>query len=270
VMTRPDSDAFQVRLERTKLPIADSPSMGAGPMVFPARFEHAVGPTKPIEGVVRDRATGRPLPGAVIVTAFVVERNGNRAASGIYGGSATADAQGRFRLTGSAKSRDLGVVVFPPEGQPYLERMEHVGDTPGLAPIVHDVSLTRGVPVRGRLIDQVSRRPVRGVVHYFLLGINPRYNELRWSLSLCRARTDDDGSFSIVALDGPGLLAASAYSDRFASGVGVDRIKLELRYNTYLAAPICPNPKNFDTLVELDLPADSGGMERTIELIPSK
>ena len=210
VMTRLDSSAFQVRFERPKLPIADSPSIGAGPMVYPARFEHAVGPTKPIEGVVRDRATGRPLPGAVIMTVAVYERDGNREGWGnLGGGSATADAQGRFRLVGAPKSRDLGVHVFPPEGQPYLERMERVGDTPGLAPIVHDVSLTRGIPVRGRLVDRESGRPVRGVVQYFLLEINPRYDELRYSLSLCRVPTGDDGSFSIVALDGPGLLAAS-------------------------------------------------------------
>ena len=226
VMTRLDFEASPVRFERPKLPIADSPSMGVGPMVYPARFEHAVGPTKPIEGVVRDRATGRPLPGAVILPVAVYERDGNHEGWGsLGGGSATADAQGRFRLVGAPKSRDLGVHVFPPEGQPYLERMEHVGDTPGLAPIVHDVSLTRGIPVRGRLIDQVSRRPVRGVVHYFLLDINPRYDELRYSLSLCQVPTDDDGSFSIVALDGPGLLAAAAHSDRFTKGVGVDRIQ---------------------------------------------
>jgi RNA polymerase sigma factor (sigma-70 family) len=272
VMTRLDSSAFQVRYERSKLPIADSPSMGAGPMMYGARFEHAVGPTKPIEGVVRDRATGRPLPGAVIVTVAVYERDGKREGWGnLGGGSATADAQGRFRLVGASKSRDLGVHVFPPEGQPYLERMERVGDTPGLAPIVHDVSLTRGISVRGRLIDRVSGRPVLGVVQYCLLEINPRYDELRDSLSLCRAPTGDDGSFSIVASDGPGLLAASAYSDRFARGVGVDRFKVAKQlYNMYIASPINADPKAFDILVELDLPANSIGVERTLELIPSK
>ena len=273
VMTRLEFQAFPTRFKR---PPADSPSMGVGPMVYPARFEHAVGPTKPIEGVVRDGATGRPLPGAVIVPVAVYKRDGNHEGWGsLGGGSATADAQGRFRLVGAPKSRDLGVQVFPPEGQPYLEKMETIGDTPGLAPIVHDVSLTRGVPVRGRLIDQVSGRPVRGVVHYFLLDVNPRYDELRYSLAICRVPTDDDGSFSIVALAGPGLLAASAHSDRFTKGVGVDRIKVALdrtvpERESYAASPMYAFPKAFDTLVELNLPADSRGVERTIELIPSK
>ena len=272
VLTRPDLNAFQVRHERPKLPIADSPSIGAGPTVYGARFEHAAGPTKPIEGVVRDRATGRPLPGAVILPVSVYERDGNQEGWGSLGGdSATADAQGRFRLSGAPKSRDLGVHVFPPEGQPYLERMERVGDTPGLAPIVHDVSLTRGILIRGRLVDGESGRPVRGVVQYFLLQINPRYDELRYSLSLSRAPTGDDGSFSIVALDGPGLLAGSAYSDRFTRSVGVDQFKLAKQlYNSYIACPVNVDPKAFDTLVELDLPAGSSGLERTIELIPSK
>jgi RNA polymerase sigma factor (sigma-70 family) len=272
VMTRLEFQASPARFERPKLPLADSASMSKGPMVYPARFEHAVGPTKPIEGVVRDRASGRPLPGAMITTVAVFEREGRPEGWGNSGGGiATADAQGRFRIVGAPKSRDLGVHVFPPKGQPYLERMEHVGDTPGLAPIVHDVGLTRGVPVRGRLIDQVTRRPVRGVVHYFLLDINPSYGVLRYSLGLCRVPTDDDGSFSIVALAGPGLLAAAAHSDKFTKGVGVDRIKLaKLQHNTYFASPLNADPTEFDTLLELDLPADSGGVERTIELIPSK
>ena len=54
-MTRLEFQASPTRFERPKLPLADSPSMSVGPMVYPARFEHAVGPTKPIEGVVRDR-----------------------------------------------------------------------------------------------------------------------------------------------------------------------------------------------------------------------
>ena len=106
-----------------------------------------------------------------------------------------------------------------------------------------------------------------------MLSVNPRYDELRWSLALCQVPTDDDGSFSIVALDGPGLLAASANSDRFTKGVGVDRFKVAakpLYNNWYVAFPTDANPKFFDTLVELDLPADSSGVERTIELIPSK
>jgi hypothetical protein len=231
-----------------------------------------VGPTKPIEGVVRDGATGRPIPGAVILPVFVYERDGRHEGWGSVGsGTAKADAQGRFRLTGAPKSRDLGVQVFPPDGQSYLETMERVGNTPGLAPIVHDVSLTRGIPVRGRLIDQVSRRPVRGVVQYFLLDINPRYGELRYSLALCRAPTGDDGSFAIVALDGAGLLGASAYSDGFTRSVGVDRFKVAKPFDdTYGASPTNVFPKSFDTLVELDLPAGSSGVEHTIELIPSK
>ncbi len=276
VMTRLGVQAARKQFERPRLPIADNPSAGSGPMIYPARFEHAVGPTKPIEGVVRDRATGRPLPGAVVMPSFVIERDGQRVGLGSMAhDGARADAAGRFRLLGAPKSRDLGIHVFPPEGQPYLERMEHVGDTPGLASIVHDVSLTRGIPVRGRLIDGASRQPVRGVVHYFLLAVNPRYDEHRWTLTLCRVPTDDDGRFSIVALDGPGLLAASANSDRFTRGAGVDRIKVAKLDDpdsnaSYAASPYYLNPRFFDTLVELDLPADSDGVERTIELIPSK
>ncbi len=281
VMTRLDLKPSQIRYERPKLPIADSPSIGGGPMVYGARFELAAGPTKPIDGIVRDRASGRPLAGAVIMAVLVYERDGKVEGYGNTPGlvCARTDDGGRFHLVGAPKSRDLGVHVFSPELQPYLETMERVGDTPGLAPIMYDVSLTRGIPVRGRLIDEVSGRPVRGVVNYFLLSNNPRYDDLRhFMLTLSRVPTGEDGSFSIVALDGPGLLAAAAYSDRFTRGVGVDRFKVaklsdpdpNARNNSFNAYPLDANPKDFDTLVELDLPADSSGIERTIELVPSK
>jgi RNA polymerase sigma factor (sigma-70 family) len=272
VMTRIDK-GFEVRYERPKLPVANSPSMDARNKVYGARFELAVGPTKPIEGVVRDRATGRPLPGAVIVGVFVYVRDGSlQGVSGFSADSAKADAQGRFRLVGAPKSSDLGIHVFSPEDQPYLETIERVGDTPGFAPIVHDVSLTRGIRVRGRLTDRASGLPVRGFVHYFLLSSNPRWDELRdFRVTNSRVPTGDDGSFSIVALDGPGLLAACAYSERFTRGVGVDRIKLAKQIsNSYIAAPVNAHPQLYDTLVELDLAADSRGEERTIELIPVK
>jgi hypothetical protein len=274
VMTRLDLKASLVRHERPPLPIADSPSTSGGMMVYGARFELAVGPTKPIDGIVRDRATGRPLPGAVIVAVFVYERDGKVEGWNNTPGSAStkADDRGRFHLVGAPKSPDLGLHVSSPEREPYLETTERIGDTPGLAPIVHDVSLTRGIPVRGRLIDRLSGRPVRGVVHYFLLAENPRYDELRhFMLTLSRAPTGDDGSFSIVALDGPGLLAASAYSDRFTKGVGVDHFKVaKPPGDTHTALPVSALPKAFDTLVELDLSAGSSGVERTIELIPWK
>jgi hypothetical protein len=277
VMTRLGFQASPVQYERPKLPIADSPSRGVGPMVYPARFEHAVGPTKPIEGVVSDRATGRPLPGAVIVPIYVYERNGGFGGTGgIACDGAKADAAGRFRLVGAPKSSDLGIQVFSPEREPYLETIKRVGDTPGLAPIVCDVSLTRGITVRGRLVDGVSGRLVRGTIHYFLLQENPWYDKLPdFRLTQSQVPTDDNGSFSIVALDGPGLLAASANSDRFTKGAGVDRIKVAKPDGSdsnpaYAAFPYDANPKFFDTLVELDLPANSSGAERTIELIPSK
>ena len=245
VMTRLGIQASSVKHERPKLVIANSPSAGVGPMVYPARFEHAAGPTKPIEGVVSDRATGRPLPGAVILPIYVYERNGGFGGmGGIACDGAKADAAGRFRLVGAPKSPDLGIQVFSPEREPYLETIKRVGDTPGLAPIVCDVSLTRGITVRGRLVNGVSGRPVRGTVHYFLLHENPWYDKLRdFRLTQSQVPTDDDGSFSIVALDGPGLLAAAAHSDRFTKGVGVDRIKLaKLLYNSYDTYPFRRGP----------------------------
>ena len=63
------------------------------------RFEHAVEPTKPIEGVVRDKDSGQPIAGLTLHAA-VFEEYSFVPAQGI---EATTDAQGRYRISGLPK-----------------------------------------------------------------------------------------------------------------------------------------------------------------------
>ena len=63
-------------------------------------------PTKPIEGVVRDKDTGRPIAGVTLHAAVFDERS-HLPAQGI---EATTDAQGRYRLTGLPKATGLSPV----------------------------------------------------------------------------------------------------------------------------------------------------------------
>ena len=63
--------------------------------IYGATFEHVAGPTRPIEGVVRDRETGRPLAGVRI------DSTPSRGEPFILSeAETTTDFQGRYRLVG--------------------------------------------------------------------------------------------------------------------------------------------------------------------------
>src|SRR5262249_50719182 len=86
-------------------------------------------------------------------------------------------------------------------------------DTPGLEPITVDFALERGVEVTGRLMDAAGK-PVRGVVDYKPFLTNPNlkdYPSLGTSFSVGDwDRTGPDGTFTVLAVPGPGVVIASA------------------------------------------------------------
>ncbi len=78
----------------------------AGRSTTPDEFEYAAAPTQPIEGVIRDKDTGRPIAG------FQLHGMVYQAAQPIRqpGIEATTDAQGHYRLTGLSKGPAISAV----------------------------------------------------------------------------------------------------------------------------------------------------------------
>ena len=74
--------------------------------VYGATFEHVAGPTRVIEGVVRDRETGRPLADILVYS----KRPAAREASTVR---TITDAQGRYRLVGLPLGREGDLVAVP-------------------------------------------------------------------------------------------------------------------------------------------------------------
>ena len=95
------------------------------------RFEYAAAPTKPIEGVIRDKDTGRPIAG-ILLRGMVFNEQQPRPAPGV---EATTDAQGHYRLTGLPKGPAYRLFVEPGAGLPYTKATFRVaGGSPGLDP----------------------------------------------------------------------------------------------------------------------------------------
>ncbi|MHC5544495.1 carboxypeptidase-like regulatory domain-containing protein, partial [Singulisphaera rosea] len=102
-------------------------------------------PTKPIAGVVRAQASGKPVAG---VNVYGVEPLTSTEVG------ATTDAEGRFLLTGLPKAEAYEVRATPPRGTPLLQTSARVTDTAGLSPVEIRLDLPKGVIVKGRLVDR--------------------------------------------------------------------------------------------------------------------
>jgi RNA polymerase sigma factor (sigma-70 family) len=166
-----------------------------------ARVDILVGPSKPIVGMVRDKKTKKPLPG-ILVGSVRSTRS-----------QTTTDKNGRYRLEGVGKRADGYYVVA--EGSGYFTWTKlNVPDTPGLAPLVVDFELERGIEVRGKLVNAAGK-PVRGSIYYRPFTDNPHLKEYAsiGLLTIHLTRVGDvgsDGSFSALAIPGKGALTVMA------------------------------------------------------------
>ncbi len=148
--------------------------------IYGATFEHLAGPSRPIEGVVRDKETRRPLAG-VIISGPHWDPLGNQTGSGYLHIQTITDQDGHYRLTGLPQGRERFILAVPPSDMPYFEQSRLRGepkadlevprheDLPylraripvdgshGTGPLRLDIGLKRGVWVSGRVVEPSDR-----------------------------------------------------------------------------------------------------------------
>jgi protocatechuate 3,4-dioxygenase beta subunit len=231
--------------------------------IQPSEFTFVLGPAVAIEGRVSDAETHQPLAGVRV-----------QSTSTLFARAVT-DALGRYRVEGlPLETNELA--FLPPTGSRHLPGGVRVKTTAGSSSVVRNVTLTAGIVVQGRAIDERTGQPLRGLVQYFAYENNPL---LKGTDSLCPFITGSgvavhaDGRFAIPALPGPGILGFLA-GNQFAYGVGADRIdgpqfgdgrrskmfktvpEACMAYNFNLLVPL--NPRAGDRDVVLDLKLRSG------------
>lgn len=164
---------------------------------FGARFEYVAEPGRVVVGIVHERGSGRPIPGVLINF------------------REPTDAQGRFRLEGLPYEDQFTFQVEPSAGLPYFSREVTVkAKDAGVKPMTADVELTRGILLRGRLLDAKSGRPIRGFPTYIPLKGNRHIDMLR-ALPMTGRRdvggiTDPEGRFAFAVPPGPGVVVVQA------------------------------------------------------------
>ncbi len=226
-------------------------------------LDHPVAPCRPVSGVVRDKATGKPVAGATV-----------RAQKGVGNPmrmfQTTTDSAGHYRLTGLPAERpkqgmDTLIVLSPSEGPAYLSRREQIGDGDRFKPATLDFELDRGVWVEGRVTDKVTGRGVAANLEYFVFSSDAPdadRNNLLLNQSTLPLKTDKQGRFRFVGMPNKGLLGARVWpnGEHFRIGVGADRIEGRetdetgikgTRGMTFRTLPSPANAWNYDVLAEV-------------------
>ena len=133
--------------------------------VFGHRVDHVAGPGRAVEGIVSDRATGKPLAGLVVhgpwrspIEYHAYDRF-----------QSTTDDQGRYRIEGLPVPSHGELTVDPPKDRPYLGTGGQIEVKAGLGPLKADISLRRGVWITGKVVDDATR--CTGPRHHSVLRV---------------------------------------------------------------------------------------------------
>jgi protocatechuate 3,4-dioxygenase beta subunit len=178
-----------------------------------ASFEHRADISRPLRGVVRDQATGKPLAGVTVW--WQPGYNRRYEVKGLRHYMAITDKEGRYELLGTPKGYASGsgyVAARPAAGQLYLQNTVRAPGSPGLGPVTVDIELTQGVTVTGKVTDKSTGKPVaNAVVEYWPIYPNPYVvKRTKGTNPRSEAITGPDGSYALTALPGKGMIGVVA------------------------------------------------------------
>jgi RNA polymerase sigma factor (sigma-70 family) len=181
--------------------------------IYGASFRYLAAPSRVIRGVISDKETGKPLANALVG----VGRTHSGAWPGLGMLTARTDQEGRFEIQGLAKSPSYDIVALPAELSRYFTILESgIPDTPGVGPMTINLKLPSGIPIRGKVLDERTGKPVPGArVTYYPFFNVAEMGRLRADFDHFHAAESSviagpDGSFAMVALPGEGFLGTLA------------------------------------------------------------
>ena len=174
--------------------------------LYPPSFTFVAEAGKRLEGVIKDAALGKPLPGCKV---YVPTGWGD-------GVSVLSDANGKYRLDGLPKNaRGYMVSVIPPKSRTgYRNRIVNAADTDGYTPVKLDIELVTGAVVTGRVLDRQTGKGVGAGIRFAPLPDirffrpKPGFDN---SHDGTMQRTEKDGRFRIIAIPGKALIMAQVH-----------------------------------------------------------
>jgi RNA polymerase sigma factor (sigma-70 family) len=172
------------------------------PGADPKPLTIALQPARTITGRVTYADTGRPVPNAPL-------RVGNRVQL------AQADAEGRFACTTAPSYDGLDFVTAQaPGGQPYLNVTKRLEWPKGAIQQSVDLTLPRGIAVRGKVTEEGTGKPIAGAIVRFTPKLPERDSSLDRG-SPPPSATGADGAFQLSAPARPGYVVVQGPSDDY-------------------------------------------------------
>jgi RNA polymerase sigma factor (sigma-70 family) len=226
--------------------------------VYGRKSDIAVAPCTPVEGVVKDLDTRKPIAGARVFNKLNVPMGWD-----VQVVETKTDGQGRYRLMGRPNRTGNRVTVTPPPGEPYLLTADYPPRVePGKSATLN-FQVKRGVFITGRVTDATTGKPHRANVEYKAWPDNPHVKGIH---PVWRSTTISsvDGSYRLVGLPGRGAITVQLdfmRRNRCVIGAGAESILAVKREGQSLPAlpdRIFPNMVN--CIAEVDLKADAETM----------
>ena len=171
----------------------------------------ALEPAQLIEGAVTYADTGHPVPRALLTAYASAEKHG-----GAIGMAGRADDKGHFRLNPYA-GRFYTIAAYAPDGEPYLALEKKLEWPKAAVKQEVQISLPRGILVRGKILAAPSGQPVAGAsVQFFPREAGNPYlrNDVltKWQAIVS---SGPDGAFGIAVLPGRGHLVIHGPTDDY-------------------------------------------------------
>ena len=217
-------------VESTRVHVLDrdmKPLAAGGIRHYGREFTIPVKPGRMVEGIVVDSATKQPLPALLVRT---------------QGEETTTDPAGRFTLTSQPLHDHTNLRVGPIRSEDSVYFSAAVSVPPSASPASEPltIELTRGVPVHGRVVDNVTGQPVQGSVTYMPADVSAQRGLLAddglsvQEQAYHSVRTNPDGTFTIAAREGQGYLAVRAKRQQwYRVGEGAEEDDSRMRSSSY-------------------------------------
>jgi RNA polymerase sigma factor (sigma-70 family) len=216
-------------------------------------FEYVAERSRVIEGTVRDGKTHEPLADVSIWAGPDVWT--------------TSDAAGRYRLLGLAKRPRYGLWANCTVKGSWLRWYGQVPDSEGFEPIHFDVSMPRGVMVRGRVVDRSTGKGLQAGIR---VGPTPdnRFLKAHPEYEVCFrdhiwSGTDANGDFQMVSVPGASVVLISTH--------GSGGILNGLPLNRYMAAnPDAGINDDLNGQARVDIPEKGDAPSCTVYVDPGR
>ncbi len=249
----------------------DRGTMRSAPFIVHApKFQLALAPTQRIKGVVRDRDSGQPIIGLGIEAA-VFDEHSLIPAPGII---AITDTAGEYHLDGLPRAAAYRLFIKTAKGLPYTNATLKVpAGSPGMEPLTFDVAMKRGIFLRGRVVDKVTGRPIKGFANYCAFSDNPSVREYAGFASSYEqyAYFDDQGRYEIVVLPGRGMIAIREQMDRYLPAAGYEKIAgYDAKYHHFDTVPYLLSPRSHTIVSEIIADPKAESISRDLQADPGK